>query len=95
MNAVCWLVNTVIDLYILLLIASVILSWLVVFNIVNTGNRFVYIVGDFLHRVTEPLLQPIRNLLPSMGGIDISPVVLILALIFIQRLVLFDLLGCY
>jgi len=95
MNAVCWLVNTVIDLYILLLIASVILSWLVVFNIVNTGNRFVYIVGDFLHRVTEPLLQPIRNLLPSMGGIDISPVILILALIFIQRLVLFDLLGCY
>jgi YggT family protein len=53
---------------------------------VNTGNRLIYTIGDFLHRITEPLLRPIRNILPNLGGIDISPMVLILALYFIRDL---------
>ncbi len=86
MYAVYSLLDSIISIYIWLLIASVILNWLVAFNVINTGNRFVYVVGDFLHRITEPALRPIRNILPNLGGIDISPVVLILALIFIRNL---------
>ena len=80
------LLNTIITVYIWLLIASVVLSWLVAFNVVNTGNRFVYQLRDVLDRLTEPLLRPIRNLLPNLGGVDISPIVLILALYFIRDL---------
>ena len=80
-----WLLNTVIDIYIWLLIAGAILSWLIAFNVVNTNNRFVYLVGDFLHRVTEPALRPIRRVLPNLGGLDLSPLVLILLLLFLQQ----------
>jgi YggT family protein len=73
-----------IDLYIWVVIISAILSWLVAFNVVNTRNRFVYMVGDFLYRVTEPALRPIRRFVPSFGGVDITPVVLILGLWFVQ-----------
>jgi YggT family protein len=79
------------DIYIWVLIASAILSWLVAFNVLNTSNRFVYSLGDFLFRITEPVLRPIRQVLPNLGGIDISPVVLILILIFAQRLVVYSL----
>ena len=75
-----------INLYVWLVIASAILSWLVAFNVVNTRNQFIYMVGDFLHRITEPALRPIRRFLPNLGGIDISPVILILVLFFAQRL---------
>jgi len=80
-----WLVNTVIDIFIWMLIAGAILSWLVAFNVVNTRNRFVYMVGDFLHRVTEPVLRPIRRVLPTLGGVDLSPLVVILLLVFVQQ----------
>jgi YggT family protein len=80
-----WLVDTVINLYIWVLILSVILSWLVSFNVVNTRNRFVFLVGDFLNRVTEPVLRPIRRLLPNLGGIDLSPLVVVLLLVFAQQ----------
>jgi YggT family protein len=92
MYSVLLLVDTVIDIYIWLLILSVILSWLVSFNIVNTSNRIVYVIGEALFRITEPALRPIRRILPSLGGIDISPVILILALIFSRNL-LFEYLG--
>jgi YggT family protein len=92
MYAILNLLNTVISIYIWLLIASVVLSWLIAFNVVSTGNGFVYSVRDFLYRITEPLLRPIRNLLPNLGGIDISPVVLILALYFLRDLA-FELLA--
>ena len=78
----------VIQLYIWVIIASAILSWLIAFNVVNTSNRFVYSVADMLYRVTEPALRPIRNILPDLGGIDISPVILILFLLFIINVVL-------
>ncbi|WP_413204324.1 YggT family protein [Rhodospirillum sp. A1_3_36] len=74
-----------INIYVWMLIASAVLSWLVAFNVINTSNKFVYTVGDFLYRVTEPALRPIRRILPDLGGIDISPIVLILLLYFIQN----------
>ena len=80
LNPLIFLLYQVINIYVWLLIISVVMSWLVTFNIINTGNRFVYMVGDFLYRITEPLLAPIRRFLPFMGGMDISPVVLILLL---------------
>ena len=78
----------VIQLYIWVIIASAILSWLIAFNVVNTSNRFVYSLAEVLYRVTEPALRPIRSILPNLGGIDISPVILILILLFIINVVL-------
>ena len=80
------LVSTVITLYIWALIISAVMSWLVTFNVINTQNRFIYMVGDFLYRITEPLLRPIRRFIPLLGGIDISPIVLILGLVFLRNL---------
>lgn len=74
-----------IDLYMWVVIISVILSWLITFNIINTSNRFVYAVVDFLYRITEPAMRQIRRMLPNLGGIDIAPVILILGLYFVQR----------
>jgi YggT family protein len=73
-----------------MLIASAILSWLVAFNVINTNNKFVYMVGDFLYRVTEPALRPIRRIMPDLGGIDISPIILILVLQFANMLIQTD-----
>jgi YggT family protein len=87
MNSLISLFLTVVHIYIYVLIASAILSWLVAFNVVNTRNRFVYTVGDFLYRATEPALRPIRRFVPLLGGVDVSPVVLILLLIFLQNLI--------
>ncbi len=84
LNPLIFLLYKVINIYVWLLIISVVMSWLVTFNIIKTGNRFVYMVGDFLYRITEPLLAPIRRFLPFMGGMDISPVVLILLLYTLQ-----------
>jgi YggT family protein len=86
MYAFLHLVSMVISIYIWLLIAQAVLSWLVAFGIVNRYNRVVATVGDFLWRVTEPLLRPIRRVLPDLGGIDISPVILILLLWFVRDL---------
>ncbi len=95
MNALFWLIDQVIGLYITLVIVQVVLSWLVAFNVINTSNRFVYMVGDFLYRITEPALKPIRRLLPTMGGIDLSPVVLILGLYFLRVLLLRDIMPIF
>lgn len=73
-----------IRLYVWILILSALLSWLIAFNVVNTRNRFVYTVVDFLWRITEPALRPIRRFLPNLGGIDVSPVILILILMFVE-----------
>ncbi|MGH7093594.1 MAG: YggT family protein [Stellaceae bacterium] len=86
-NPFLWLFDTLIEIYIWLLIAQAVLSWLLAFGVINRYNRGVAVVGDFLYRVTEPALRPIRSILPNFGGIDISPVVLILLLVFLRRLV--------
>ena len=88
MRAILDIVIIVLDLYVWLLIASAILSWLIAFNVVNTRNQFVAAVAEFLYRITEPVLRPIRNLLPNLGGIDISPVIVILIIIFVQNVIL-------
>ena len=87
MRAVLWLINTIIEIYVWLLIAQAILSWLLAFGVINRYNRTVSVIGDFLYRITEPLLRPIRSLLPNFGGLDISPVVLILILYFLRILI--------
>jgi YggT family protein len=92
MYALLNLVHTVITIYIWLLIIQAVLSWLVAFGIVNRHNRVVAMVGDFLWRITEPLLRPIRRIIPDLGGIDISPVILILLLYFVDNL-MFEYLG--
>jgi len=86
MYAFLSLVSTVISIYVWLLIAQAVLSWLVAFGIVNRYNRVVATIGDFLWRITEPLLRPIRRVIPDLGGIDISPVILILLLWFLRDL---------
>ena len=80
------LINAVVNIFIFVLIIQVIMSWLIAFNVVNTRNRFVYMVADVAYKITEPLLRPIRRILPNFGGIDLSPVVLILLLYFLRDL---------
>ncbi len=92
MLSLLWLIDTIISLYIWVIVIGVVLSWLVHFRVVNTSNPVVYRVGEFVYRITEPALRPIRNVLPNMGGIDISAIVLIIALYFI-RLLIFEYLG--
>ena len=86
MRAVLDIVLIILDLYVWLLIASAILSWLIAFNVVNTRNRAVYVIGDFLYRVTEPVLAPLRRILPNLGGLDLSPIIVILIIFFIRNL---------
>jgi len=81
------LLITIIQIFVWLLIANAILSWLVAFNVINTRNQFVATVGEFLYKITEPVLRPIRGIIPSFGGIDISPIILILLLFFVQNLI--------
>jgi len=90
MTAIFWLINELIGIYIWVVIGQIILSWLIAFNVINTHNRFVFMVGDFLHRATAPVLKPIRRVMPDLGGLDISPLILILGLVFLRQLLIFD-----
>lgn len=85
-GAFLWLINAVITLYIWVLIASAVLSWLIAFNVVNPYNNVVRSISGALYQLTEPVLRPIRNVLPNLGGLDISPVIVILILIFFSKL---------
>jgi YggT family protein len=82
--AIAWLVNNIIGLIIVLVIVQAVLSWLIAFNVLNIRNRFVGQVVYMLERLTEPLLRPLRRFIPNLGGIDITPIVLILGLQFLQ-----------
>jgi YggT family protein len=86
MQSIFMLVDLVLELYTWALIISIIMTWLVQFKVINTSNRLVYAVGDFLYRITEPLLAPIRRFLPSLGGMDLSPLVLMLAIFLLRSL---------
>lgn len=92
-GALIYIVQNVIWLYSLIIIASVVLSWLVAFNVVNPYNQFVRTIRIFCERATEPLLGPIRRMLPDLGGIDISPVILLIAVQAVGILVVNALLG--
>lgn len=88
MQSILMLIVTILQLYMWVIIINAVMSWLIAFNVVNTQNRFVAMVMDLTYRLTEPLLAPIRRFLPNLGGIDISPVVLILLIIFTQNLLI-------
>jgi YggT family protein len=90
MRAVLEIILLILDLYVWLLIASAILSWLIAFNVVNTRNAFVAAVAEFLYRITEPVLAPIRSLMPNFGGLDISPIVLILLIYLVEKLIVYN-----
>ena len=92
MKSIFLLVDSVINIYIWLIIINVMLSWLVAFNVLNTQNRFVFSVLNATHQLTDPVLNKIRRFIPNLGSIDISPVVLILLLVFIRNL-FFELLA--
>jgi len=84
-NPIIWLILTVLNLYFWVILAMVIMSWLIGFNVINGSNPYVRQISYALHRLTEPLLGPIRRFLPDLGGIDISPIILIFALMFLER----------
>ena len=87
MIAIFYLVLQILKLYSYIVIANVVVSWLVAFNILNTQNRFVFSVLDTTYKLTNPVLNKIRRFIPTFGSIDISPIILILALIFLRNLV--------
>ncbi|MBB3809553.1 YggT family protein [Pseudochelatococcus contaminans] len=87
MQSVLDVIQLALNLYTYIIIASAIFSWLIAFDVVNTRNRFVHSVVNFLYQATEPVLRPIRNVLPNLGGIDISPVILLLLVFFLQSFI--------
>ena len=84
MIAIFYLVLQILKIYSYVVIANVIISWLIAFNVLNTSNRFVYSVLDFTHRLTDPILNKIRRFLPNLGAFDISPIILLLLIWFIE-----------
>ena len=79
-------IDLALNLYTWVLIASAIFSWLFAFNVINSGNQFVNAIGTFLYNVTEPVLRPIRRIMPDLGGIDISPIIVLLIIFFLRSL---------
>ncbi len=92
MVALLTLISQLIEFYIWIIIASAVLSWLVAFDVVNLRNRYVFLFGDALNRLTEPAYSRIRRILPNMGGLDLSPIVLIFSLMFLRNL-MWEMLG--
>jgi len=90
MHALLEFIARLIQLYIWVIIIAAVLSWLIRFEVVNRRNRAVYVIADTFNRLTEPALRPIRRRLPDMGGLDISPIVLIIGLWFLQDVVLLN-----
>lgn len=88
MRAVLDIILLILQIYIWLLIAAAVLSWLVAFNVVNTRNQVVAMLGEFLFRITEPVLRPIRSIMPNLGGIDVSPVILILLILLLENIII-------
>ena len=88
MRAILDIILLVLQIYIWLLIAAAVLSWLIAFNVVNTHNQVVAMIAQFLFRITEPVLRPIRSMMPNLGGIDVSPVILILIILLIENVII-------
>jgi YggT family protein len=88
-NPFLWLILNLLNLYFYVILASVIMSWLIGFNVINGANPYVRQIVFALRRLTEPLLGPIRRFLPDLGGLDISPIILLLALQFVQYLIVY------
>ena len=93
MYALFWLIDTILTLAFWIILIQVILSWLINFNVINLHQPFVRQVWDGLNRLTAPVYRPIRNMLPNMGGIDLSPMIVMIGILFLQRLILVDIAG--
>ena len=91
MEPILLLLYRVIDIYFYILIINIALSWLIAFNIVNMQNKIVVSILYATNRLTDPLLNPVRRILPNLGGIDISPIILVLCLLFVQDYIRFNL----
>ncbi|WP_029058665.1 YggT family protein [Stappia stellulata] len=89
MRAILDVVLIILNMYTWVIIASAIFSWLFAFNVINSSNQFVAMIAQVLYNLTEPLLRPIRERLPSMGGLDISPIVLLLGIFLLQRIIVY------
>ena len=87
MNSLLILFNQIVQLYIWVLIINAIASWLVAFNVINVSNRFVYSISEISYKLTDPPLRFIRNYIPNLGSVDISPVILILGLVFFRNFI--------
>ena len=88
-NPIIWLILTLLDVYSWIVLAAVIMSWLLAFNVVNYHNNIVRSVVRFLDVLTEPVFRQVRRFLPSIGGLDLSPIVVFIAIIFLQKLVVY------
>ena len=82
------IVKYVVNIYVYVIIVWVVTSWLVAFDVINLRNNFVRMIYDVLNRLTDPVMRPIRRILPSLGGLDLSPLIVFILLMFIQRLLL-------
>ena len=91
MNAIIFIIYQALNFYWWIVILSVIFSWLYAFNVINSSNRFVDAVGRFLYNVTEPIYRPIRRYMPDLGGIDITPIIVLLIITFLQYFLVYDL----
>ncbi len=87
MKSIFVLLDSIITIYLWLIIINALLSWLVAFNILNTQNRFVFSILDATHKMTDPVLNKIRSFIPTFGSIDVSPIILILLLMFLRNLI--------
>lgn len=85
-SALVWLINSVIGLILLLIVVRAVVSWLVAFDVINTRNRVVFQILEIIDRLTDPILRPIQRVIPTLGGVDLSPIIAWLALGFLQRL---------
>lgn len=89
MRAILDVVLIALDFYTWIIIAAAIFSWLYAFNVVNPRNQVVGMIGNMLYQMTEPLLRPIRSVMPSLGGLDLSPLALLLGIVLVQRLIIY------
>jgi len=87
MKSIFILIDSIITIYLWIIIINAVLSWLVAFNILNTQNRFVFSILDATYKMTDPALNKIRRIIPTFGSIDISPVILILILMFLRNII--------
>ena len=87
MGALLHVIWIALDWYKIIVFAAVIFSWLFAFGVVNAGNQIVASIGNILHQMTEPLLRPIRNLMPNLGNLDLSPIILLLGIILLQEII--------
>ena len=89
MRAVLEIVMMVLELYSWVIIGAAVLSWLTAFNVINLRNHFVSMLNETCYRLTEPVMRPIRRVLPYMGGLDLSPIIILLAITFLQKVIVY------